>query len=599
MESVYLVNASLLLGSALVLVGIFSSLIATRFGAPMLLVFLVVGMLAGEDGPGGLVFDNYRLAYLIGSLALAIILFDGGLRTRLNNFRSVLAPSMVLATAGVVITASLMVVPSVYLLNLSWVEGFLLGSIVASTDAAAVFFLLKSSGLHLRHRVGALLEVESGTNDPIAVFLTLMMVQIVSMVAMHGGSTDGAAVQMVTIFVMQAVVGTVIGIGGGFSVSALLNRIHLPGGLHPLFVVAFAVFIFAVAALLQGSGFLAVYIAGLIVGNRPVRAFPSIVKFHDAVTWLCQILMFIVLGLLVSPKTLLEYGPPAICLALFLILVARPIMIWVCLHGFNYKTKEKMFVSWVGLRGAVSIFLSTLPVLVGLPHAEVYFNTAFFVVLVSLVLQGWSIPMVARRLGMGLPNIVPQVRRVELDLPGQLDMELVGYTIVEGSNFYRNRILPSWARPLMAVRDNTIVDIDNSTGFHAGDYAYFLAPPHQAHRLDRLFASDGDDTAPVQVGDTIFQTYAVLPDVLMKDLAEEYGFRVRSEEEDMSVQDVFDMHFLGRPATGDKITYDRAVMIVRNCAAGDITSADIVVETIQSQPNVSAARALFNRFVRP
>ena len=594
MESIYLVNASLLLGAALVLVGIFSSLIATRFGAPMLLVFLVIGMLAGESGPGGLAFDNYRLAYLIGSLALAIILFDGGLRTRLNNFRSVLAPSMVLATVGVLITAGLMAVPAVYFLDLTWAQGFLLGSIVASTDAAAVFFLLKSSGLYLRHRVGALLEVESGTNDPIAVFLTLMMVQILSMVTM-----DGAALQMASMFILQAVVGTMVGIGGGLSVSALLNRIHLPGGLHPLFVVAFAVFIFSVAALLQGSGFLAVYIAGLIVGNRPVRAFPSIVKFHDAVTWLCQIVMFIVLGLLVNPAKLMEYAVPGLGLALFLIFIARPAMIWVCLEAFRYKPKEKLFISWVGLRGAVSIFLSTLPVLVGLPHAEVYFNTAFFVVLVSLVLQGWTIPLMARRLGMGLPNTVPQVRRVELDLPGQLDMELVGYTITEDSNFFRNRILPSWARPLMAVRENTIVDIDNSTAFHVGDYAYFLAPPHQAHRLDRLFASDGDDAAPVQVGDTIFQTYSVLPDAVMRDLAEEHGFRVRSEEEEMTVQEAFDMHFLGRPAVGDKITYDRAIMIVRACNAGDITAADIVVETIKTGPDVSAARALFNRFVRP
>jgi cell volume regulation protein A len=423
MASLGFLNTLLLLGAALVLAGILSSLIAKRFGAPLLLVFLVIGMLAGEDGPGGIKFDDYESTYLVGSLALAVILFDGGLRTRLMVVRSALAPSLVLATLGVVITATLTGAVALLVLDLTWLEALLLGSVVASTDAAAVFFLLRSGGLELRQRVTATLEIESSTNDPVAVFLTLVLVEILTT---SGGQVD---VRVAGRLLQEFLIGGALGALGGWAVVWIANRVDLPSGLHPIFVVASAVTLYALTSALHGSGFLAVYIAGLVVGNRPVRAFASVLSFHDAITWLCQIVMFLVLGLLVTPSELIHYVVPGVVIALFLMVVGRPVAVALTLLPFGYSLKEAAFVGWVGLRGAVGVFLASIPVLAGVTNSTLYFNVGFFVVLISLVIQGWTIRTAALRLGLALPRTSPESKRIEIDLPGQLKQELVGYAV--------------------------------------------------------------------------------------------------------------------------------------------------------------------------
>jgi cell volume regulation protein A len=383
MGSIATINVILLSGSLLILLGICSSLVANRFGTPLLLIFLVIGMLVGEDGPVGLVFNDYEFTYFIGSLALAIILFDGGLRTKLSAFRRVLAPAVTLATVGVIVTAALTGFAAMLVLPfLSPVEGLLLGSIVASTDAAAVFFLLRAGGMQLQPKVGTLLEIESGTNDPAAVFLTLVLTELV----LAGFWAPGWTV--ITQLAEQAALGAAFGVAGGFGMAWLLNRVDMPGGLHPLFAITVAVLIYSVTATFDGSGLLAAYLAGLIVANRPTRAYPSIVAFHDAATWLCQIGMFLVLGLLVTPSTLIRYVVPGLAIAVFLTLVARPLAVSACLAPLGYTSKEIAFVSWVGLRGAVSIVLAAIPTLARVPHADVYFNVAFFIVLFSLPCRG-------------------------------------------------------------------------------------------------------------------------------------------------------------------------------------------------------------------
>jgi len=482
MENINIVNGLLLIGSLFILIGIISSLIASRFGAPLLLIFLVIGMIAGEEGLGGLEFDDYQLAYLVGSFALAVILFDGGLRTRLSAFRGVLAPSMVLATVGVVLTSALLVVPAILIFNLSPIEAFLLGAVVASTDAAAVFFLLRAGGLRLRHKVGSTLEIESGTNDPIAIFLTIVLVEAISL---SGEASPSIFLQ----FIQQGSLGVLCGVMGGFIAMYTLNRVSLPAGLHPIFAVAFAVLIFAIAALLGGSGFLAVYIAGLVIGNNPVRAFPSILKFHDAMTWLAQIVMFIVLGLLVTPSQLIVYAPLAIVFALTLIFLARPIAVWLCLSAFKFTANDKNFISWVGLRGAVSIFLASIPMLSGLPNADLYFNVAFFVVLVSLLVQGWTINPAAKLLKVALPGLSAQVNRVELDLPGQTALELAGYWVAPDSEVLSHGSIPSWASLTLVVRKDEVLKAHAIGALQAHDFAYFLVNPDKAQRLDQLFAS--------------------------------------------------------------------------------------------------------------
>src|SRR5246500_4151476 len=289
MASLDSVSIAILLGAVLVMAGILSSLLALRFGAPLLLVFLVIGMLAGDSGPGQLEFNDLRSTYLVGSVALALILFDGGLRTRFQNISAVLAPSMVLATAGVLLTALITAPVAKYALDLNWTEALLVGAVVASTDAAAVFLLVHAQGLRLRPRVGATLEAESGTNDPFAVFLALMLVALVSV----GQSTPGHVAME---FLREAVLGAIVGVIGGRLVVLALNRVALPQGLHAPFVTTAALGIFGVAQITHASGFLAVYLAGLIIGNRPTRAHNSVVTFLDAATWLAQMGMLLGVG---------------------------------------------------------------------------------------------------------------------------------------------------------------------------------------------------------------------------------------------------------------------------------------------------------------
>src|SRR6267154_1740930 len=323
MASLDSVSIAILLGAALVMAGILSSLLALRFGAPLLLVFLFIGMLAGDSGPGQLRFDDVRATYLVGSVALALFLFDGGLKTRFQSIRAVLAPSMVLATVGVLLTALITAPIAKIALDLNWTEALLVGAVVASTDAAAVFLLVHAQGLRLRPRVGATLEAESGTNDPFAVFLTLMLVELISI-----GESSVAHVMLE------------------------LNRVALPQGLHAPFVTTAALVIFGAAQIAHASGFLAVYLAGIIIGNRPTRAHNSVVTFLDAATWLAQIVMFVLLGLLVSPHRLLSSAGGAVAVAFALMLVARPLAVLICLAPFKFNWREKIFIAWTGLPGA-------------------------------------------------------------------------------------------------------------------------------------------------------------------------------------------------------------------------------------------------------
>jgi cell volume regulation protein A len=553
MANIAFLDAILFLSALLVLAGIFSSLIASRFGAPLLLVFLVVGMLAGEDGPGGLVFNNYGLTYLGGSFALAIILFDGGLRTRLARFRGVLAPSILLATVGVVVTAAVVGAAAMVALDIGALEGMLVGAIVAPTDAAAVFFLLRTGGLQLRPRVGSTLEIESGTNDPVAVFLVIVLVELIA-----AGGEPGWGV--VAHLAAHGLLGALLGIGGGLAITAVLNRVDLPGGLHPLMVVSGAVLIYAMTSVAGGSGFLAVYLAGLVVGNRPVRAFASIVSFHDTATWLCQIIMFLMLGLLVTPSRLVDFTAPALGIAFALILVARPAAAFLCLAPFRFSLPEQAFIAWVGLRGAVSIFLAAIPMLSQLPAADHYFNIAFFVVLVSLLVQGWSINFAARRLRLALPTTLAKVHRVELDLPGQLAQEIVGYPILADTAVMDHGALPDWVRPVMVVRREAILSAVEAGPLEPGDYAYFLAPPDRIHRLDRLFAAPGEGAADRRA---LIGEFSFNGDVPLRRLAELYGIALAEDEAGLTIAEVFAQRFEGKPIAGDRLPVGAMTLVAR------------------------------------
>jgi cell volume regulation protein A len=479
---------------------------------------------------------------------------------------------LLLATVGVVVTAVLTGIVAILVLpRLGIMEALLLGSIVASTDAAAVFFLLRSGGLQLPSRVTSVLEVESGTNDPVAVFLTIVLAELI----VSGSGMPGW--EVLSRLGQQAALGAAFGVASGLGAVWLLNRIDMPGGLHPLFVVAGAVFIYALTSILGGSGLLAAYLAGLVLANRPVRAYPSIVAFHDAATWLAQIGMFLVLGLLVTPSTLIDYALPGLAVAGFLILVARPAAVWLCLSPFGFSRNEMLYFSWVGLRGAVSVFLAAIPTLVGVPQAEVYFNIAFFVVLVSLMVQGWTVNSSARRLGLALRRTAPAVTRIELDIPGQVGQEMVGYPIGAESLVLGLTRLPGWARLIMVVRGNQILSAEEAGDLHAGDYAYFLIPPERVARLDRLFGETADLARRMA---PLFGELTIKGEAAIAEVAQLYDLEVPAEDRDKTVAEFFEAHIRGRPQPGHRLPFGRATLVARAVDDGQVMRAGLQLEEL-------------------
>jgi potassium/hydrogen antiporter len=586
MASLDTVSIAILLGSLLVLAGILSSLIAFRFGAPLLLVFLLVGMLAGEGGPGGIKFDDVRTTYTVGSIALALILFDGGLRTRFATFRNVLAPSMLLATVGVLITTVLTAPVAKFVLGIGWVQALLMGAVVASTDAAAVFLLINSGGLRLRPRVRATLEVESGTNDPFAVFLALLLVEIL----LVGNQSWSHALFT---FALDAGLGVIIGIAGGRIITLVLNRLALAQGLHAPFVAVSALVVFAFANAVHSSGFFAVYLAGLVVGNRQTRAHNSVIVFLDAVTWLAQIVMFVMLGLLVWPQRLADSLLGAVAVAMVLMLVARPAAVFLCLAPFKYPWREKLFISWVGLRGAVGIFLASIPLLVGMPGAYLFFDVAFVVVLLSLLVQGWTVAMAARKLDISYTRSDPLPRRVELDLPGQLAREIVGYPVSAASPYLRRGLIPSWARPTLVVRNEEILTPTEADPVRAGDYVYLLAPPEKAQALDRFFMNIPMPRPPNPrlLGDFFVDGTATLGA-----LAEIYGLQVAADHTEVPLADYFIEH-LGRPTKKrDIVQLGPIALLAHRVEKGRVTTVGLRLDEPEVAPDIiGRAKALWRR----
>jgi cell volume regulation protein A len=560
MASLDSVSIAIFLGAVLVMAGILSSLLALRFGAPLLLVFLLIGMLAGDAGPGRLSFDDVRTTYLVGSVALALILFDGGLRTKFQSIRAVLAPSMVLATVGVLLTAVVAAPAAKYALDLNWTEALLVGAVVASTDAAAVFLLVHTQGLRLRPRVGATLEAESGTNDPFAIFLTLMLVEFISI----GESSPAHVVRELA---QEGLLGAVFGVIGGRLVVLALNRMALPQGLHAPFVTTAALVIFGVAQISHASGFLAVYLAGIVVGNRPTRAHNSVVTFLDAATWLAQIVMFVLLGLLASPQRLLDSVGSSVIVALVLMLVARPLAVMLCLIPFRFNWREKVFIAWTGLRGAVAIFLASIPMLVGLSKAYLYFDVALVVVVISLLLQGWTLGPAARWLHVALPRVDRGPRRVELDLPGQLEQQLVGYPVRAKSLYFRRGLLPSWSKPTLVIRDERILSPAEADPVAAGDYLYLLAPPERAEALDRFFVDMPPSAAP---DPHLLGDFMVSGEHTLGELAAIYGVSAGEEQAKLTLADYFDIHLDHAPKVGAELVLDPIVLVARSISGGRV-----------------------------
>jgi potassium/hydrogen antiporter len=380
--------------SVLIILSILTIKLSARFGIPSLTLFLVIGMLAGSDGPGGLYFDNPQLVQTLGVIALVLILFSGGLDTEWTGVRPVLWNGLALSTIGVVLTALLVGWFVSVVQHLSFLEGLLLGAIVSSTDAAAVFMVLRARNAGIPKRLANLLELESGSNDPMGVVLVLAIIQLLINPATSFGELLG-------FFVVQMTVGSVLGLAMGELIRWTLNTVKLElTGIYPVLSVAFAILTYGLTAELKGSGFLAVYLAGLFMRRRPVAHQRSLVHFHDGLAWLMQITMFLMLGLQVFPARLLPIASTGLLVSLFLILVARPVSVYLALAFSRLSFREQALIAWVGLRGAVPIVLATFPVLAGIQQADTIFHLVFFIALTSVLLQGPPIPWITRMLGL-------------------------------------------------------------------------------------------------------------------------------------------------------------------------------------------------------
>lgn len=410
----------MLIGSVLLFISIIASKTSFKLGIPTLILFLIVGMLAGSDGPGGIAFDDAHTAQFLGVVALTFILFSGGLDTKLESIRPVMKDGISLATIGVLITAMLTGVFAAYLLGFTMVEGLLLGAVVSSTDAAAVFSILRSRSVGLKGNVRPLLEFESGSNDPMAYFLTISLIDLVK-------NPDASVMLLIPKFFIGMIIGGVCGYFGGRAMTWVVNKIHLEvDGLYPVLILALVFFTFSFTDRIGGNGFLAVYLSGIILGNSNFIHKKSLIRFYDGQAWLMQIVMFLALGLLVFPSQIYPLIPAGLAITAFLILVARPAAVFISLaRARDLNWRKKLFISWVGLRGAAPIVFAMYPLISNVHYASTIFNLVFFTSAISVLLQGTTLPIMAKWLHVSVPENKKRKFPLDIELKEDLKTTLV------------------------------------------------------------------------------------------------------------------------------------------------------------------------------
>jgi len=584
-----LVNQFIFIGALLILLSILAGMVSSRLGAPLLLVFLLLGMMAGEDGLLGIPFSDYRSTFAVGSIALAIILFEGGLRTPRGVVRLVFWPAFSLATLGVLLSAFAIAGLAHLFMGLSPLEGVLLGSVLASTDAAAVFMLLHGRGHAVNARVGGTLELESGMNDPMAVFLTLICVQLLLDPTLSPGwyALEELAIAFIG--------GGAIGLGGGFALRWLVERVNLTAALYPILIVSGALLIFGFANVLHASGFLAVYIAGMVLARAPYRAQQVISRFLDGLAWLSQIAMFLLLGLLVTPSRLLHDLPYGIVIALAMILIARPGSVAISLLPFRFTWPERGFIAWVGLRGAVPIFLASIPILAGVADAQRYFNIAFVVVLVSLLIQGWTVQRAARFLGLTVPEDDAGHDPLDLGLGPKAGRELAGFRVKSGARALRHNYgtlgLPADAQVLAAIREEKPIEGFRDVKPEVGDYVIAIVPPVEIAAAQRLFA----EHRVAEVEPEGFGEFILSGDGAVDELAVVYGLDLGEHRSGETLAD-FMHERLGKIAVvGDRIRLGEVELVVRAVKEGRVRTVGLELE---DQREKLPARKAARRFRR-
>ena len=576
-----------LVGALMLVISIVLSPLSSRVGMPVLLIFLAVGMMMGEDGPGGIRFDDYQLAFLIANLALGVILLDGGMRTRAETFRVGLKPALVLATVGVLLTAAGAGLVAWLVFDLHWMLALLIGSIISSTDAAVVFSMLQGSGIHLNERVSATLEIESGSNDPMAIFLTLLMVTLIA------NAGENAIGPSLLLLVEQFGIGSIAGLSGGVAVVAMTNRMRLAPALYPLLVAAAGIAVFSATNALGGSGFLAIYLTGVVIGNRPLRMMPMILQVHDGLAWLAQLCLFLMLGLLVAPSELLPLAGGGLILALTMIFIIRPLIVVATLWPFGFNRRELGFISWVGLRGAVPIVLALFPIMAGLPDAQLVFHAAFFIVLVSLLVQGTTMAPLARLLKLEIPADNAPFRRFPLDAPAAGDHELMLFPL-RGKNWELPRRLDQ-----LKIPDNTAVAGVFRSRFCLqprpelevlqGDMVAMFATPAVLPGLSKSLS--GAHTASHLVERAFFGDFVLNGDALLGDVEQVYGIEFDELDPEFSLAECFALRSKGHPVVGDQVALGPVTLVVRSMDGDTVAKVGLKMDTQQNTAGVKQNKA--------
>ncbi|MBD1574377.1 potassium/proton antiporter [Vibrio sp. S17_S38] len=565
----FIIDQIILLAAILIILGILSSKLSARLGLPVLVMFLLVGMLAGQDGPGGVAFDNAQIAHSLGSLALAIILFDGGLQTPIASIKQVWKPASVLATFGVLITATITGLAAAYILNVSLLYGLLIGAIVGSTDAAAVFSLLRNAGIHINPRLKSTLEIESATNDPMAIFLTVGLLEI-----MVKGLEPGTG--LVLLFIQQMGVGSLVGLACGWISVRTINCINLTtSGLYPVMVAALGLLSFGIAANLGGSGFLAIFITGVVIGNSRFVFQRSTFLFHDGLAWLGQILMFVILGLLVNPLSLLDIWFEGLIIAIVLTLIARPLAVLPILKLFGFNIREITLVSWVGLRGSVPIILAIYPLIYGLPDANMIFNVVFFVVLISATIQGSTLPLVARALKLTEPAPATPAATLEITALGNVDADIVEYQLGNNSRASNRRLsqmaLPDGTVVAMITRGDNVIPPRGSTLLHADDHLFIMMKPNVRDFVDIVCSgiaeANQDDLPDTEL---CLKGYTKVGDI-----QHSYGIELLMGSH-LSLDEVLNHAFEGNPTEGASKDFNKVTLFVREMVGQRIVTVGII-----------------------
>jgi len=509
-------NILYLVGAVLIFASIMASTLSARLGVPLLLLFLIVGMLAGEQGILGIEFSQYALANFVGQAALACILLDGGLRTSFKSFRVGLKPAITLATWGVLVTVMVLGVFVTWLLDVDWRFGLLMAAIVGSTDAAAVFSLLRNGGVKLNDRVQATLELESGANDPLAILL------VTGLIALNVDPAGQSVFGFLVLLLQQLSFGLGMGLLFGYFLSRLLPKIHLAEGMYAILILSAGLAVFAATNLIGGSGFLAVYLTGVLIGNHKVRSTEHVMRVMDSFAWLSQAVLFVVLGLLVTPSNVLNVWHYSVATALFMIFVARPIAVYTSVKPFKFKDREIGFISWVGLRGAVPITLAILPVMAGIDNAFMLFDIAFGVVVLSLILQGTTIPTMANLFKVRIPTNKDPKEEHEVWVSDKASITLYEFEAKSGA-FAIGRhpmgiskgINPDEISVFALVRNQQIVVVDDNTKLKFGDSVWYAMRGNHASKIAKIF---NDTTLDRKAIDDFYGDWLLSPSVKLGDL---------------------------------------------------------------------------------